>query len=322
VPESHDAYLKGRFYLSRHTEPAIAKAIELFEAAIAADPKSAEACAGLAAAHQERGIWGVVSPRETASRARAAAARAIELDDSLAEAHFVLGSIAQIYDWDWATAERETKRALELGGGDAFVQSRYAILLHVLGRFPEAIEQIEQARRLDPLSADVASQAGRIYYRARQHEKALAVFREALELDPALQPIYARMADVYVALGRPAEALATIEKGRALGGDTRRQSEGYGVALAAAGRTAEATAILERLVEAARTSDQQAYSIALLATALGRKDEAIRWLERAYDERSALLFIMNVELKLDPLRDDPRFQALVRRMRFPASPAS
>jgi len=321
VPESHDAVLKGRFYLSRRTEESIAKAIGFFEAAIAADPQSAVAYAGLAAAHQERGIWGVVSPLETASRARAAARRAVELDDSLTEAHVVLGQIAMVYDWDWARAEREMKRALELGGGEVLAHARLALLLHILGRFPEAMTEIERARRLDPLSAELASNAGRIYYRARQHDKALAAFRESLDLDPALQPTYARMADVYVALGRPLEALELIEKGRAVAGDTRRQSEGMGVALAAAGRRKEAEEILERLKQAARTSDQQAYSIALLETALGHEDEALRWLERAYQERSGTLFIMNVELKLDPLRGDPRFQALVKRLGYPPLPA-
>jgi serine/threonine protein kinase/tetratricopeptide (TPR) repeat protein len=321
VPESHDAYMKGRFYLSRKSEESIAKAIASFEAAIAADPDSAEAYAGLAAAHQERGIWGKTSVRETASRARAAATRALELDESLAEAHRVLGTISEIYDWDWAAAEREFKRALELGGGEADIHSAYATLLHVLRRFPEAIAEVEHARRLDPLSATQASNAGRIYYRAGQHDKALAAYEEALELDPSLVPTYARVADVYLALGRHSEALAALEKGRTTAGSTSlRQSEGLAVVLAAAGRRSEATAILERLEEAARHSDQEAYRIALVHAALGHTDQAIRWLERAFGERSPLLFMLDVELKFDPIRADPRFQALLARMRFPRRP--
>ena len=317
VPESHEALLKGRFYRSRKTEEAITKAIGFYEAAAAADPGSAEAYAGLAFAHLERGIWGVVSSRETAARARAAAQRAIELDDFLAESHLMLGQIAMVYDWDWALAEREMKRGVELASGEAQAHARYATLLQILGRFPEAITEIERARALDPLSAEVASNAGRIYYRARQHDKALAAFRESLDLDPALQPTYARVADLYVALGRPAEAIQMLEKGRGLAGGSRRQSDGLGVALAAAGRKKEAEAILDHFRQEALTSDQHAYSSALVATALGHHDEAIRWLERAYEQRSALLFIMNIELKFDPLRGDQRFQALVARMGFP-----
>jgi len=321
VPESHDAYLKGRFYLSRRTEESIAKAIAFFEAAIAVDPDSAEAYAGLAAAHQERAVWGKTSVRETTSRARAAATRALELDESLAEAHRVLATISEVYDWDWAAAEREFKRALELGGGEADVHAAYATFLHVRGRFSEAIAEIEQARRLDPLSATLASDAGRIYYRARQHDKALAAYKEALELDPALIPTYARVADVYLALGRHAEALAALEKGRTTAGSTSvRQSEGLAVVLAASGKRPEATAILERLEEMARHSDQVAYSIALVHTALGHTDQAIGWLERAFEQRSPLLFMLDVELKFDAIRADPRFQALLVRMGFPRRP--
>jgi len=321
VPESHDAYLKGRFYLSRRTEESITKAIAFFEAAIAVDPDSAEAYAGLAAAHQERAVWGKTSVRETTSRARAAATRALELDESLAEAHRVLATISEVYDWDWAAAEREFKRALELGGGEADVHAAYATFLHVRGRFSEAIAEIEQARRLDPLSATLASDAGRIYYRARQHDKALAAYKEALELDPALIPTYARVADVYLALGRHAEALAALEKGRTTAGSTSvRQSEGLAVVLAASGKRPEATAILERLEETARHSDQVAYSIALVHTALGHTDQAIHWLERAFEERSPLLFMLDVELKFDAIRADPRFQALLVRMGFPRRP--
>ena len=318
VPESHDAYLKGRFYLSRMTEESIAAAIGLFEAAIAADPDSAEAYAGLAAAHQERGIWGKTSVRETASRARAAATRALELDESLAEAHSVLGRILEIYDWDWAAAERELKRALELGGGEAGIHAAYATFLHVTRRFPEAIAEAEQARRLDPLSATLASNAGRIYYRARQHDKALACYKESLELDPALVPTYARLADVYLALGRYPEALAALDKGRAMAGSRQsRQSEGLAAVLAALGRRSEAEAILRELEEAARHSDQVAYRVALVQTSLGHTDEAIRWLERAFEERSPVMFMLDVEMKFDPIRDDPRFQALLARMGLP-----
>ena len=259
--------------------------------------------------------------RETASRARAAATRALELDESLAEAHQVLGTISQIYDWEWAAAERELKRAVELGGGQADTHSAYATLLQVLRRFPEAIAEVEQARRLDPLSATLASNAGRIYYRARQHDKALAAYQEALELDPALVPTYARVADVYLALGRHSDALAALEKGRAAASSrSLRQGEGFAVVLAASGKRSEATAILEQLEEAARHSDQGAYQVALVHTALGHADQAIRWLERAYEERSPFLFMLDVEMKFDPIRADPRFQALLARIGFPRRP--
>ena len=322
VPESHEAYLRGRFHLSRKKEESIATAIGFFEKAIAADPGSAEAHAGLASAYAERGIWGRAATREIAAKARVAALRALELDDSLAEAHAVLATFAMVYEWDWAAAERGMRRALELGGGDAEIRMRYATLLHVLGRFPEAISEVERARMLDPLSAPVASAAGRIYYRARQYDKALAAYADSLDLDPSYLPNRARLADVYLQLGRYDEALAQLEKGRAEAGETRRLSDGFGVVLAASGRRAEASEIVTRLEKSVGSSDQAAYSIALIETALGHKDRAFSWLERAYAERAATMFLLKVELKFDALRDDPRFESLLRRMNFPPDLAS
>ncbi|MBI3401839.1 MAG: protein kinase [Acidobacteria bacterium] len=319
-PTAHEAYLKGRFYSARLTEESIARAIELFQQAIAREPEWAEPWAALANAYIQRGIWGATgSSREISAQARAAIARALALDGSLGEAHTVLGAISEQYDWDWATAEREMKHGIEVSGGAAFAYAEYGTFLHVLKRFPAAIAEAELVRRLDPLSAPAASQLARLYYRARQFDQAIAAFYDSMDLDRQYLPNYARLADVYLATGHYNDALDWLEKGQAISGGTRRQSDGFGVAYALAGRKADALEIIDQLKAGVATRDQFSYSIAMVETALGNHDQAIAWLNRAFEARSSPLWLVNVELKFDPLRDDPRFKDLLRRMNFPSS---
>jgi serine/threonine-protein kinase len=316
-PAAHDAYLKGRELVSRYNETSIAQAIGLLQEAIRIDPQFGDAWAWLASAHSERGIWGVATSRETGARAHEAITRALALDSSSAEAYAVLGNISTVYDWDWTAAERALKRSIELAPGDAHSHQHYAALMMALRRFPEAVAEGEIQRRLDPASAITLSSLGRARYRARQFDGAIEAFNEGIALDHAYVPNYARLADVYIALGRYDEALSWLDKGQTVAGGTRRQTDGYAVAYALAGRRREAEAVLHDLVGRASTTDQMAYSIAEVETALGHHDEAIKWLNRAYDQRSAALFLVNGELKFDPLRDDPRFKDLLRRMNFP-----
>lgn len=318
-PAAHDAYLRGRHLVRRFDEASIARAISLFQEALRIDPQFAEAWAGLASAHSERGIWGVATSRETGMRAHEAITRALALDSSSAEAYAVLGNISTVYDWDWAGAERALKRSIELAPGDTHGHQYYAALLQALRRFPEAVTHGEIQRRLDPASPIALSSLGRARYRARQFDGAIEAHRESIALDPGYLPNYARLADVYMALGRFDEALSWLEKGQAIGGGTRRQTDGYGLMYALAGRRREAEAVVRQLVARVKTSDQVSYSIAQIETALGNHDSAIAWLNRAYEEHSATLFLVNAELKFDALRTDPRFQALVRRMNLPPS---
>jgi len=316
-PAAHDLYLRGRALVLRYNEPSIAEAIRLFEEAIRIDPEFAEAWAGLASAHSERGIWGQTTSRETSARAHQAITRALALDPSSAEAYAVLANISMVYDWDWTGAERAVKRSLELAPSEARLHNYHTALLQALRRFPEAVASAETYRRLDPVSALAASQVGRARYRARQFDGAIQAFLEGIAADPNYGPNYARLADVYIALGRYGEALKWLDKGRQILGGTRRQVDGYGLVYALSGQRAEAESVLRELVDRARTTDQVHYSIAQIETALGRYDHAFEWLNRAYDARSATLWLVNSELKFDPLRNDPRFEDLLHRMRFP-----
>jgi tetratricopeptide (TPR) repeat protein len=317
-PAAHDKYLRGRALVYRYNEPSIAQAILLFEEALRIDPEFAEAWAGLASAHSERGIWGVATSRETGSRAHEAISRALALDSASAEAYAVLGILSTMYDWDWTAAERALTRSIELAPGDARGHQYYASLLQALRRFPEAVAEAELSQRLDPASAVAASTVGRALYRARRFDTAIDALRQAIALDPAYIPPYARLADVYIALGRYDDATTWLDKGHDIAGGTRRQTDGYGVVYALSGRRAEAEAVVRDLAARARTSDQMAYSLAMVETALGHQDQAIEWLNRGYEERSATMFLVNSELKFDVLRADPRFQELLRRMHFPS----
>jgi eukaryotic-like serine/threonine-protein kinase len=318
-PAAHDLYLKGRALVYRYNEASIVQAIALFEEAIRIDPEFAQAWAGLAAAHSERGIWGVVGSRETGARAHEAITRALALDSSIPEAYAVLGNISTVYDWDWTGAERALKKSVELAPGEAHAYQYYAALMQALRRFPEGVAAGEIERRLDPASPIVLSSLGRARYRARQFDAAISDLKDVIALDPAYTPAYARLADVYLALGQHDEAVRWLDKGQAVGGGTRRQTDGYAMAYALAGRRREAEAVLRELIDRSKTSDQMAYSIAQVQAALGDKDDAFVWLNRAYDQHSANLFLVNSELKFDTLRTDPRFQDLLRRMHFPPS---
>jgi len=319
-PAAHDLYLKGRPLIYRFNETSIAQAIALLEEAIRIDPTFADAWAALAAAHAERGIWGSVESRVTSVRAHEAVARALALDGSNAYAYATLADISTVYDWDWTAAESAVKRAIALAPGDARAHQYYAAMLQSVRRFPEAVAEALVQQRLDPASTQAWSTIGRSQYRARQFDASIQSFRQAMALDPAYGPNYARLADVYIALGRYDDALHWLDEGQKVGGLARRQADGYGVAYALAGRRREAEAVRDDLVERAKTSDQMHYSIAMVETALGNHDAAIEHLNSAFTARSANLFLVNAEMKLEPLRADPRFQDLLRRMHFPPDP--
>ena len=318
APEAHDLYLKAKALTERFNEPSIAEAIRMCEAALRIDPEFAVAWAALASAHAERGIWGQPpSSRESGARARAAITRALALDPEDPEAVSILGLISMVYDWDWAGAERALNRSVELAAGRAQPRNLKTSLFMALRRFPEAIEEAERYRRLDPASPVAMSALARARYRAGQFEQAIADFNESIALDSGYGANYARLADVYIALGRYPEAIATLERGQRVFGDTRRQIDGFAVAYALAGRRAEAQALRRELVERSRNHDQAFYSLAMIDTALGDHDAAFAWLDRAYEARSANLWLVDGELKFDPLRKDPRFGALLRRMHLP-----
>jgi tetratricopeptide (TPR) repeat protein len=240
--------------------------------------------------------------------------RALALEPSDPEAQSILGFISMVYDWDWVGGERALARSTEVSPGMANPRNLRTSLFMALRRFPEAVAEAETYRRLDPASASAVSTLGRARYRARQFDQAIKDFQEAIALDPTYGPSYARLADVYMAQGRHADAIAALERGQRVLGGTRRQLDGFATAYALAGRRREAEALRDEMVAQSRNRDQVFYSLAMVDVALGNHDAAFEWLNRAFEARSANLWLVNSEIKFDPIRSDPRFVDLLRRM--------
>jgi serine/threonine protein kinase/Tfp pilus assembly protein PilF len=307
-PQAHEAYLLGRYHFSKVNEQGWKQAIEYFERAIQIAPDYAAAQAGLSDAWLRRGLSGTVDFKEAKSLARAAALKAIALDEQLAEAHISLGYI-KFHDWDWAGAEEELRRALELDPGSLDVHLYYGYLRAHLGRHDEAIREGQIVVQLDPVSSATQSALGRFLYWAHRYEEALPHLLRAVELEPrSLTPNY-RLGDLYVQLGRYDEAIAAYERsGEAIpkGGYPHA---GIARVYALMGRHREARQMISGLKD-------NPYIIAAVHVALGDKDEAFRILEKAVGERQ-FLTPLKVEPPLESLHSDPRWKALLRRMNFP-----
>jgi len=314
-PAAHQEYLIGRYHLWRYNEEDLKRAIDYFERATQIDPKYAAAYAGLSHAWWARGMFGRIGLKEAEPRSRAAARKALELDDRLAEAYVVQADVKRLYDWDWTGAEDSVKRALELDPNNLDAHHTYAILLHALGRFPEAIAQIESAAQRDPLAPQIQSIYGRILYRARRFDEAILRLNRAIELDARNYGTYARLADVYEQMGRYAEAEASLEKAKALRGDPER---GYYIArlarvYARMGRRSEARQMLEGLKSKGRLPLMDATRA---YTALGDRDEAFSLLFRMAEQRTEGMYA-KADPPLGSLHSDPRWKVLLRRMNLP-----
>lgn len=311
-PQAHELYLRGRSYWNQRTPETLYKAAEYFQEAIDADPAYPQSYAGLADAYIELVGFGNIEPDEGIAKATAAARHAIELDDSLAEAHSALGYIYAA-EWQWADCEKEFRRALDLNPGYVVALYRYGFMLSMWGRQREAAALAQKALALDPLSSVVLYRAGRVEFHARHYERAQELFRRVLELRPGDQLGLYGAGLVYEAQGKLPEAIA------AFGPPYQQSGFDIAVAYAAAGQREKARAAQQ--AEMRRLQQQNAYVrpgyIAELYTAFGDKDEAMRWLERGYREHDAWMTLLKVWPRFDPLRSDSRFQDLLRRMNFP-----
>jgi TolB-like protein/DNA-binding winged helix-turn-helix (wHTH) protein/Tfp pilus assembly protein PilF len=312
-PEAHEDYLRGRFYWSKRRTSDVKTAILHFEKAIARDPRYARAYAGLADSYSVMRAYNLAPQNESIRQARAAARKALELDDELAEAHTSLGLIAQIYDWDWQTAEKEYRRAIQLDHNYATAHHWYAELLAYRGRFDEAFAEIELARQLDPLSLIIATDRGEILYLSRDYDRAIAQVRGVLEIEPNFLQAHYILVFSLVQKGLFADALADIEKWR--GSDETlwslmMQAYVYG----RSGQKVQARQALEKLEQLNRHRPMDPGPILLAQVGLGNKEAAFAWLEEAYAERSTAIPSLKVNPIYDPLRDDPRFLGLMRRI--------
>jgi TolB-like protein/class 3 adenylate cyclase/Flp pilus assembly protein TadD len=313
-PRAHDAYLKGRYYLDRQDSE---KALSYFQKAIDEDPAYAPAYSGLADYYSVLGVVPAISPQEVMPKARAAALKALELDDTLA--HASLAMVRFHYEWDWAGAEKEFRRALELNPSYAHAHANYALYLGAMGRIEESLAAIDRAEALDPLSPriQVVSAIFQMFV-VRNNERAIQGLREVLEMAPQFEVARASLA---VALGMSTMHDEAIEEARrAVDLSSRNVDSLTGLAwvYANAGRGDEARKLLEELVELSKQGYVPHFQIAEVYAGLGEGDEALEWLERAYEERSASLPWLTMDPILDLLHPNPRFQDLVRRLGLPA----
>jgi TolB-like protein/DNA-binding winged helix-turn-helix (wHTH) protein/Flp pilus assembly protein TadD len=317
-PEAYEDYLKGRYYFNQRTEDALSKSIGSFQNAIARNPSYALAYSGLADAYAMLGFRGGFPSKDALSRAKAAALKAIELNDTLAEPHASLAFIAETYEWEWATAEREYNRALQLNPGDARVHHWYAGYLMYVGRFEDGISEARRARELDPLSLPVNNAlAGRLLVTDR-YDEALGQVQKTLGLDSHFAPAHQTLGWIYLRSGKREEAIQEFLKALQLAGsdDTDLMLD-LGFAYAIAGDRREALRMLAKLRSLHERGLVPSGSIAILYGALGELNEAFAWLEKAYKERDPQLTYLKAGRRFEPLRHDPRFQELVHRVGLP-----
>jgi serine/threonine protein kinase/tetratricopeptide (TPR) repeat protein len=319
-PEAHEAYLKGRYYANQRTTSALNTSISYFQQAIARVPTYALAYSGLADAYALLGFRGNVPSKDALAQAKAAALKAIALDDTLPGPHASLAFIAETYEWDWATAEREYRRALELDPGDARAHNWYAGYLIYVRRIDEGLSEARRARDLDPLSLPVLNAlAGRLLVAGRVGE-ALEQLHRILEMNPNFAAAHQTLGWAYLNQGKNEDAVQEFQRALQFSPNDTDFMVDLGFADAVAGRRNEAEKILSTLKTRHAQGQLPSGAIAILYGALGERDQAFPWLERAYQEHDPELTYLQVpNRRFAPLRSDPRFQSFVRRMNFPPS---
>jgi TolB-like protein/Tfp pilus assembly protein PilF len=310
--EAYDLYLRGQYFWNKRTVEGFQQAIAYFEKAIAKDPNYARAYAGLADSYALLGGYSMAPQLDFMQKARAAALRALELDDKLPEAHTALAFIVQKYEWDWLRAEKEFRRAIELNPNYVTAHHWYAEHLTYRGHFDEAFAESERARQLDPLSLIIAADNGAILYYSRQYDGAIEKWRAVLAMDPASSRAHL-VRNAYVEKGRIADALADVENYHAVD-DTPWRWSSLAYIYGRSGQRVQALRALRKLEQINRYQAMDSAAILWAHIGLGDKDQAFVWLERAYTEHSNTLMTLKVEPGYDSLRSDPRFQDLMRRV--------
>ena len=312
--EAHELYLKGRFFWNKRTGDDLRKAIDYFDQAVAIDPKYALAHAGLADAYSLLPALTATAPRDSFPKAEAAARRALEIDGTLAEAHASLGSALFFYDFDLPQATMEYRSAIELNPNYATGHHWYGLnSLLSLGQFDNAIAEVKRALELDPLSLIINADLGRTYYFARRFDEAIEQLHKTLEMDPNFYFAHRHLGAVLIAKGDFKTAIAEYEKARTLNSDPRVLGS-LAYAYARSGDRPQALKILEQMKNISGNHYVSAESFALVYLGLGNREEALHWLEQSYQDRFPEITRIKVDPLLDPLRGEPRFEALVNKV--------
>lgn len=313
--DAYNLYLKGRYHWNRRSERSLKKGIEYFEQAIALDPQYAPAYSGLADSYSLLGNYGVLPAKNVKAKALTAALKAVEIDPTLAEAHTALGHVRATYCWDWPGAREEYQAAVSLNPAYATVHHWYAITyLAPLGMLDAALAEMEKAEELDPVSVSIKRDLAVIYYYSRRYEEAAEHCQGAIELDRNFHGAYWALGLAYEGLSLYAESVAAFQKGLALAPDTPRLLGSLGHAYAAWGKRAEALEVLERLSQFSATAYVSPFDFALVHLGMGDLDSAFEWLDAAHKSRSYELVSTRVDPKFDPIRADPRFPKLLKRL--------
>jgi adenylate cyclase len=311
--QAYQLYLKGRFFWNKRTSEDLKKAVDYFNQAIVADPKYALAYVGLADTYVIMPFYAAGPPEDCYPKAKAAAKKALEFDGTLSEAHASLAYILHVYDLDFDGSEKEFQRAIELNPNYATAHHWYGIeLLASLGRFDQAILEVKRGLELDPLSLPINGALGRIYYLARRYDEAIEQLRKTLEMNPDFYYAHWILGSALVGNAATAAGIEEYQKARALSDDPLVLGL-LGRAYASSGNTMEAEKILNQLNELSKTRYVPAYSFALVYLGLGNKEETLRWIEKSNQDHADLVYF-KVEPLLDPLRGDPRFEALLQKV--------
>ncbi|MFZ0584510.1 MAG: winged helix-turn-helix domain-containing protein [Candidatus Acidiferrales bacterium] len=317
--QAYEDYLKGRYYWNKRSEEGLIKAVDYYQLAAQKDSQYALAYAGLADCYDLLGttIIGAMPATEAAPKARAAALKALAIDPSLVDAEITLASIRLNYDWDWQAAENGFKHALELNPDQATAHQRYSLYLSAMGRSAESLAEIKRAHDLDPLSLSINFSLGWRLYLARKYDEAIQQSRSTIDLDPNFVLAHLVLGQAYEQKGQFEQAITELKKATSLSPNSPLMLGALGHAYAAAGNRVEAEKVRDDLMR--RSSEQYVspFYVALIFTGLRENDKALDWLDKAYQDRSNPLIFLKVDPELDPLRVNPRFQDLQRRIGLP-----
>jgi tetratricopeptide (TPR) repeat protein len=311
--EAYELYLRGRFFFNKRTREGTGHAIEYFQKALAHDPNDALAYAGLADSYRGLPIMADVPPGEAFPKAREAALTALKIDDRLSETHTALG-IINFWEWNWEGAEKECRRALEIDPNNAQAHLGYANLLSALGRHEEALKEIGESLKIDPLSYFLGAIKGQLLFQARRYPEAIEDLRKTLEIEPNFWITQIVIGKNYERLGRYQEALNAFRRAEEFSGGLSEPISLAAYAYAVSGQRQQAEHTLNAMLAASKTRYVPPYNIAMVYQGLGNSDEALKWLEKAYVERDVFMIFLGVDAKWDPLRNDPRFISLLKRM--------
>ncbi|HSE23982.1 MAG TPA: protein kinase [Pyrinomonadaceae bacterium] len=313
-PAAYQAYLKGRYHWNKRTAADLNKSIEYYNQAIAIDPEYALAYSGLADCYLVLPDYSDVPAQEAHPKSKAAALKALELDETLAEAHAALGGVKIDSEWDFVGAETELKRAIELNPNYATAHHWYAQYLSVMGRHEEAVKEIRRAQELDPLSLIINAVLGDTYTKARRYDEAILQLRKTIEMDQNFSRAYRYLGNAYVEKGMFADAIAAYQTAATLGGEPAEQAAKRATELKAAVAAAGAKGYWEKQLENAKDVKVSPYGMASIYARLNDKEEALNWLDKAYRERDPYVVYMKIDPQFDSLRSDQRSQDLMRQI--------